>query len=332
MKQRDRSFDVLRWIALTGIILVHSKPDLFWKQLRSFDVPLMVLVSAVCFAMSVSTNNTHHIGNYDYYKKRFIRLVLPSWIFMSFYFFISYMVGVDVSLKKMIMCYTLTTSWYFWIVRILFIMALIAPWLIKLSKHISDRQLLLICITGLCLTELFSSIRLGNLYYITVMCLPYAVYYCIGMNLSRFSRRQICYGGIVFLSIYIIIAIYLYAKTGVYIPTSKYKYPPQIYYTSYALGSSLILYVIRYKIVSFLDTLRLQKFASFVGSHTFWIYLWHIPLVDFLVTRYNSLTTFIIVYFTAIIITYLQVSLVECVCCHLNRQNLCKYIKMVFIG
>ena len=52
VKSRDLSYDVLRWLALTGIILVHSKPTLFWAQLRSFDVPLMVLVSAVCFTGS----------------------------------------------------------------------------------------------------------------------------------------------------------------------------------------------------------------------------------------------------------------------------------------
>lgn len=52
MKNRDNSYDVLRWIALTGIILVHSKPTVFWEQIRNFDVPLMVLVSAVCFKLS----------------------------------------------------------------------------------------------------------------------------------------------------------------------------------------------------------------------------------------------------------------------------------------
>ncbi len=49
MRKRDESIDALRWLALTGIILVHSEPSAFWAQLRSFDVPLMVILSAVVF-------------------------------------------------------------------------------------------------------------------------------------------------------------------------------------------------------------------------------------------------------------------------------------------
>lgn len=41
--QRDLSIDILRFIALSGIILVHINPSLFWCQLRSFDVLLIVL-------------------------------------------------------------------------------------------------------------------------------------------------------------------------------------------------------------------------------------------------------------------------------------------------
>lgn len=46
-KNRDQSIDLLRFIALTGIIIVHIHPSAFWIQLRNFDVPLLVFLSGV---------------------------------------------------------------------------------------------------------------------------------------------------------------------------------------------------------------------------------------------------------------------------------------------
>lgn len=329
IKSRDVSFDVLRWIALTGIILVHSKPSVFWTQLRNFDVPLMVLVSAICFSLTAG-DGVKSIK--DYYLKRFVRLILPAWVFLSGYFVICYIVGKDFSLGKFVMCYTLTTSWYFWIIRILVFMAIIAPWLFHFSKQITNIKLIVICALGLVLSEILANFSFGYIYLIVVMFLPYTVYYCIGMNISRFSDRQIRNTGLLFLGLYLVIALILYHKTGTYISTDDYKYPPQIYYTSYALGISFILYVYRSKIVVLLKAIRLQKFASFVGAHTLWIYFWHIPIVEYMAEHFNTITTFVTVYFVSIFVTYLQSVIINKICSGINNQKLRKNLQMIFIG
>ena len=46
---RDFRIDFLRWIGLTLIVLAHVKAPFGVTQLRSFDVPLMVFVSGLCF-------------------------------------------------------------------------------------------------------------------------------------------------------------------------------------------------------------------------------------------------------------------------------------------
>lgn len=61
-EKRDFSIDILRWLAITGIILVHIQPSIFWAQLRSFDVPMMVFLSAYCFA-----NGSHGLKDYKSY-------------------------------------------------------------------------------------------------------------------------------------------------------------------------------------------------------------------------------------------------------------------------
>ena len=63
-KVRDQGIDVLRWLAITGIIIAHVNPSAFWLQLRSFDVPLMVLLSGICFGVSAKLGK-------GYYWKRF---------------------------------------------------------------------------------------------------------------------------------------------------------------------------------------------------------------------------------------------------------------------
>ena len=325
---RDSSIDILRCLALTGIILVHSKPALFWAQLRSFDVPLMVLLSAVCFNMNVGG----HFSYSSYLKKRFVRLVMPSWIFLTCYFIGNYALTKHISISKMIACYTLTTSWYFWIIRILFGMAIIAPFLKMLSDKMTIRNLLLICILMFGATELLALLSSVYFYKLAIMFIPYAAIYQLGMNVKRFSGSSILKSGLLLLMVYIAIAVILYVFNGAYLPTGKFKYPPRIYYVTYALGASALLWYYRQGITKMLQIMYLHKFAQFVGSHTFWIYLWHIPFVDYMVNQYDSPTTFVTVYFIAIVITYLQTTIVNKICDHVSRPTLRKNLQMIFIG
>lgn len=249
---RNTSFDILRFLALTGIVLVHSNPPMILSQLRSFDVPLMVFISAICFNYSSGRNaqftNARLI---EYYKKRIIRLVVPSWIFLVFYFAISYCIGSNINIKQIIMCFTLTTEWYFWIIRILVVMAFLAPFFL-FTKKLTNKQLIIVCVAILIITELLAHISNNYFFLIFIMCLPYSVYYCLGINVDRFTNKHIKYFGAVCILIYAIIAIILYYTKGEYVLTGKYKYPPQLYYTSYALGISAFLYIIRLKSLIYL--------------------------------------------------------------------------------
>lgn len=326
MKTRDESIDVLRWLALTGIIMVHSEPSMFWSQLRSFDVPLMVILSALCFA-----NSKGIVDKKQYYIKRFVRLVIPAWIFLISYFSISLIIGCDIELKKVIMCFTLTTSWYLWIIRILVVMALLAPFLIC-TKKMTKNQLLFLCMFLLGGSEVLALVSDYYYYVVLIMFIPYTSYYIIGINLNRFSGDKIEKTGLLFLALFVIIAATLYYQTGEFILTGDYKYPPRLYYTSYALGFSAILWRYRVRIVDFLKKTKIKNFALFVGSHTFWIYLWHIPIVDNMVSRYDSITCFFTTYFVSIILTYLQSLIVGKICRCVNNEESSKYLKMIFEG
>lgn len=326
MDKRNESIDVLRWVALTGIILVHSEPSFFWTQLRSFDVPLMVIMSALCFA-----NSKGVVNKQEYYFKRFVRLVIPAWIFLTGYFLLSYLFDGNIDIKKLVMCYTLTTSWYFWIIRILVAMAFLAPFLL-FTRELPIRTVLYICIILICISEALSFVSDYYYYTILIMFIPYTAYYLLGINLNRFSEKSILKFGLISLSLFVIYAAILYSRNEKFVLTGEYKYPPRFYYTCYALGFSAILWHFKDTIVRCLKKTKMIKFALFVGSHTYWVYLWHIPFIDSMAGKYHIIIYFVIAYFSAILLTYLQSRIVQIVCGSLRNDYISKNIKMIFVG
>ncbi len=88
---RDASLDYLKCIALLGLVIAHVSTNEFLLQFRCFDVNLLVIISAMLgcrgFARSGTENRPISIGRY--YVKRFCRLVLPTWIFVTFYFLLN---------------------------------------------------------------------------------------------------------------------------------------------------------------------------------------------------------------------------------------------------
>lgn len=81
--KRELSIDLLRTIGLLCIVLAHVSPPKIVQQIRSFDVPFMVLISGILFRLSNNNNNNF---SFKYIYKRFIRLVLPVWVFLLLFF------------------------------------------------------------------------------------------------------------------------------------------------------------------------------------------------------------------------------------------------------
>ena len=85
--ERDKKIDILRFIAMLCIILAHSQPNTFIFQIRNFDVPLIIILMGASFYIS-----RKEIGFMDYVKKRFKRLVLPTWKFLTFFLAVLFLI------------------------------------------------------------------------------------------------------------------------------------------------------------------------------------------------------------------------------------------------
>ena len=88
---RDQKVDILRAIALIGIFIAHSKPNTFLFQLRSFDVPLMVLLMGMSFYIS---NKDKEVSHKEYIIKRVKRILVPTWVFLTIFFILFFVISL----------------------------------------------------------------------------------------------------------------------------------------------------------------------------------------------------------------------------------------------
>ena len=119
--ERNYYLDFLKFLGLSLIILAHVPIPNWLAAIRNFDVPLMVFVSGCLSNGSLGRSD----GLFAYYKKRFLRLLVPTWIFLTIYFGIFLVFGKNgLPAKETILkSYLLQNDsiGYVWIIRIYFI-------------------------------------------------------------------------------------------------------------------------------------------------------------------------------------------------------------------
>ena len=161
---RDNKVDILRALAIVCIILAHSQPNSIIFQIRNFDVVLMVMLLGNSFYLSSRNKSLNYLS---YIKKRFQRLVIPTWIFLSVFFCFYYLVSLAIgekfyfSTSRIIHSYFLTEGIGFvWVIKVFFIVALLSPFILQLSKKIeSNRQYFLWLVTGYVVYAMLLSVK-----------------------------------------------------------------------------------------------------------------------------------------------------------------------------
>ena len=142
-KKRDYSIDSMRATGLILIVLAHTitfGSTLF--QIRTFDVPMMVVVSGMSFIISCPEK----LNLKTYYYKRIVRLLLPTWTFLSLFFGIYFLYSIIsgehyVFDDKTLGSYLLNNKssiGYVWIIRVFVLVALAAPLLIWIWRKVKN--------------------------------------------------------------------------------------------------------------------------------------------------------------------------------------------------
>lgn len=278
---RDFYIDFMRFLGLSFIILVHVNCPVWLKQVRCFDVPLMVFVSGLSCTFNVNSN----IG--QWLRKRTKRLVIPTYIFFSAYMYLLFVMDMftennlithDLVIDTYLMLNN-TSVGYIWIIRVFLLVMLCTPlylYLIgKVQTHMKNRTLA-ICITALILfvslellvsflsipDEGFAGI-LYNQYFI--YAIAYSIPFLIGLSLKNLEERHVKLTYLLAITVLIISVTVYYVQNGLpFIITPIYKYPPHAYYLIYGGCISVLLYCLRY-IKPILDSVNRMKLPIFIG-------------------------------------------------------------------
>jgi len=336
---RDEKLDVLRFIGLAMIILAHVNPPEWIFQLRNFDVPLMVIISGVAFGLSYKGEVYS-----AYVWKRVKRLLFPAWIFLTVYFSVMYFFNFPKPLpatQKIWESYFLLDGiGYVWIIRVFLLMALLAPFILKFTEKYTSNTgyyLSLMAIYAIyelalyifqsSLTTPVGSLVKNTLFYI----IPYAIVFSLGLRFSSAASSSLIVAGVISGIIFVVIAIALFFNLKGIVYTQAFKYPPQLYYLSYALSVAFILWCCIDVLMPYLKRLFFYPFIEFIARNSLWAYLWHIPFVDLFNVEFYF--RYPLVFLCACIMTYIQINMVsKIVVPRVSNDGAKKNIKVLFTG
>jgi fucose 4-O-acetylase-like acetyltransferase len=342
--RRDTNLDILRGIGLFCIILAHVDPPGFIFQLRNFDVPLMVLVSGASFSLS----NTANLKYSKYLYSRFVRLILPTWIFLSIFFITSCIASFYMNRPYPFEAHTVLSAFalgngfpYIWIIRVFALVALITPIIKRMLS--SNRQMhfwflatffyiayefAVHYISGL------NSIRILNIVFdsFVFLAVPYGLVAALGMLMYKLTIQKRFVIALLLLAVFACMVVWLHISTNKFVPTQTFKYPPRIYYLSFAVGISFFLSG-AIELLHF-QSMVIGKVLAWIGSRTMWTYLWHILILymyNWLHLKFNFIIKYLIVIVVAVFITIIQECIVKKIAPMIstNKRGL---ILKIFIG
>ncbi len=336
---RNNSIDLMRFIGLAMIIFAHVEPPGVLFQLRNFDVPLMVLVSGMSFGLSYKENEIYT----GYIWKRIKRLAFPVWIFLTGYFLVLFLflpTSSDLNLYKIIGSYLLAGGiGYVWIIRVFILVALVSPFIFKWHMSISSNKRYFGTLT--LILVVYEIARYFSLPYIqdntgeaisliSHYIIPYSIIFAIGLRLPSLEDKHASFLSLTSLVIFVSLGTWIYATTGMAAPTQHYKYPPSIYYLSYALFVSSFLWIFRRQFEFILEKTKSKEFVLFCAQNSIWIYLWHIPFVKFFHSHF--IVKYIVVFSISVLLTFIQVWIINKVMNQIQSVIIKKNIKVLFTG
>lgn len=196
--------------------------------------------------------------------------------------------------------------------------AIIIPALAYMKKKMKTKQYYLLLGFIYLLYEILyctlngKNIILQNIIYYII---PFGICMAIGLEIKDLIDKTIIKISLIFIVIFFILTILNFRVMGNLITTNNYKYPPRLYYLSYAIGMSLIAiyFVERKNIFNIKEKLDI-KIVRFISTHTMWIYLWHILYIILINNFFNYLNwiiKYIIILVLSMTTTYIQTNLVK---------------------
>lgn len=278
VNNRNAYIDILRATGLILLFVAHTMPPFWMQQIRSFDVPLMVFISSICF---------HYKGNYiEYVIRRFKRIYIPAFIFLCIFFlavlFVKIITGFSVfSISQVVGSFLLLDKpsiGYVWIMRIFILIAIVLPVLKYITKKVNAYQLIILIIALLVCQEYLVSLtpKINNKYFcflfnegLLYTC-GYSLIAIVAIKMNEFTKTDNSLITVCLLLLTLGITIH----QGSFNPTIT-KYPPHSLYVTYGLLICAFLWRLKPTNNITLPT-HIMAIVNYLSRRSMWVYLWHI--------------------------------------------------------
>jgi peptidoglycan/LPS O-acetylase OafA/YrhL len=306
MKQRVAEIDYLRGIAMFGMILIHTsyyflsdKIALFLWNWSQFAVPVFIFCSGFLFFKKSAVSY-----DFNYFKKRFIRLLIPFYIFLPFFLVAVFFREPSKLSFNYVFSSILTIGGVdiTWLVLLFLQFAILMP-IIQVIFNKNKSTFFSILTISFISSIIFLNQHL-NISYKFYMCLPWLLIVFYSFFFVKYSERKK-------FSIYIILSsLFIFLISGIFLKSQLHslsfydnKYPPNIFILSYGILFTQILYSLsKSGLFNFIK--RPLLFLSKYSYSIFFIhYLLLYILVGFLkVFKFNWFSFFAVVFLSALII------------------------------
>ena len=273
--------DFLKFIGLTCIILAHTGAPDWLMALRSFDVPFMVILSAMLGERSYRRYRQSHASPLRFYTGRVQRLVIPTWLFLLFYFGLRFALSGKLFAPSYYLASFSLTRYgigYVWVIRVYLYSALMIPLCsrIKLSKgSVLCAAAIYIGYEIACYFQIAADNKFvdSTFYYI----IPYGVLTFLGYHYHALKPKQRLAVMLASFALFIGCGLYYWHVYGSVKLVVFAKYPARLYYLSFGVAMSFLLLIL-------FENRPLKMYGSapvrFISRNSLWIYLWHILALD----------------------------------------------------
>jgi hypothetical protein len=208
---------------------------------------------------------------------------------------------------------------YVWIIKVFLLVALVSPLIYRIHQTTSSNKIyfsyIALAFVGyemarLLSQELFNTESGKIIEAISHYLIPYSLVFAIGLRLPSLQRNEIFWSASLCFILFVSLALFLFIQTGGFVPTQTHKYPPTLYYFSYALGIALVAWALSGTVQRLLDQVAtLKAITLFIAQNSIWIYLWHIPFVKIATGPFP--VKYLLVLASACILTWVQVWIVN---------------------
>ncbi len=327
--ERDHSIDILRFFGISLIILAHTDCPFVIKQLRMFDVPLMVFISGLSYSGKIIESVK------GFYCKRIKRLLIPVWAFIPIYM-------IPLAIMQWLGVMRTGFTWqgflgsfvfygegmgYIWIYKVFLIIMLCTPFLIKIDSVIRNDILYIAVLFFFIFIQqilIFIYFRFDHFVFRDILgtyglyVFGYVPLFMLGLRIRCSKRKRLAFFLSVLLIVFLLTATLYYKKEGLPFQLTSYKYPPQFYFIIYGCTISVILWCLKGILTPVFD----NKLFVYIGRNSDWVYLWHAFFVLYVRTFVHSwVIQYLLIYVLGVGVCVLQKMIVT----RINSSFLKKY-------